>query len=86
MASSFRADAYINGEWRGGAKRFPVYNPATQEVIAQVPDLGASDCEDAIAAADAAFPAWAAKDLRLVPTVPVAAFRSGIVNSNCTGQ
>jgi succinate-semialdehyde dehydrogenase/glutarate-semialdehyde dehydrogenase len=30
-------------------------------VIAQVPDLGASDCEDAIAAADAAFPAWAAK-------------------------
>mgnify|MGYP001160512996 CR=1 FL=1 len=61
MASSFRTDAYINGVWRGSAKRFPVYNPATQEVIAQVPDLGASDCEDAIAAADAAFPAWAAK-------------------------
>ncbi|MBI3437935.1 MAG: NAD-dependent succinate-semialdehyde dehydrogenase [Proteobacteria bacterium] len=61
MASSFRTDAYINGEWRGSAKRFPVYNPATQEVIAQVPDLGASDCEDAIAAADAAFPAWSAK-------------------------
>jgi len=61
MASSFRTDAYINGEWRGSAKRFPVYNPATQEVIAQVPDLGASDCEVAIAAADAAFPAWAAK-------------------------
>ncbi|MBS0385341.1 MAG: NAD-dependent succinate-semialdehyde dehydrogenase, partial [Proteobacteria bacterium] len=61
MASSFRTDAYINGEWRGSAKRFPVYNPANQEVIAQVPDLGATDCEDAIAAADAAFPAWAAK-------------------------
>ncbi len=61
MATAFRTDAYINGEWRGSAKRFPVYNPATQEVIAQVPDLGASDCEDAIAAADAAFPAWAAK-------------------------
>jgi succinate-semialdehyde dehydrogenase / glutarate-semialdehyde dehydrogenase len=61
MATAFRSDAYINGEWRGGAKRFPVYNPANQEVIAEVPDLGASDCEDAIAAADAAFPAWAAK-------------------------
>ncbi len=61
MATPFRSDAYINGEWRGSAKRFPVYNPANQEVIAQVPDLGAADCEDAIAAADAAFPAWAAK-------------------------
>jgi succinate-semialdehyde dehydrogenase/glutarate-semialdehyde dehydrogenase len=61
MPTSFRSEAYINGEWRAAAKRFPVYNPATQEVIAQVPDLGAADCEDAIAAADAAFPAWAAK-------------------------
>lgn len=61
MTPSFRSDAYINGEWRAAARRFPVYNPATQEVIAQVPDLGAADCEDAIAAADAAFPGWAAK-------------------------
>jgi succinate-semialdehyde dehydrogenase / glutarate-semialdehyde dehydrogenase len=61
MTPTFRTDAYINGEWRGGAKRFPVYNPATQQVVAQVPDFGAAETEDAIAAAHAAFPAWAAK-------------------------
>src|SRR5574338_441939 len=61
MADTFRSDAYINGEWRGAPKRFAVYSPANQEVIAQVPDLGATDAEDAIKAAHAAFPAWAAK-------------------------
>ncbi|HVY85090.1 MAG TPA: NAD-dependent succinate-semialdehyde dehydrogenase [Caulobacterales bacterium] len=61
MALTFRTDAFINGEWRGGANRFKVYNPANQQVLAEVPDLGASDTEDAIAAAHAAFPAWAAK-------------------------
>ncbi|MES1200443.1 MAG: NAD-dependent succinate-semialdehyde dehydrogenase [Pseudomonadota bacterium] len=61
MSLSFRTDAFINGEWRGGAKRFPVYNPANQQVLAEVPDFGASETEDAIAAAHAAFPAWAAK-------------------------
>ncbi len=61
MDLAFRNDAYIDGKWRASAKRFPVYNPATQEVIAQVPDLGAAETEDAIAAAHRAFPAWAAK-------------------------
>ncbi|MES1157061.1 MAG: NAD-dependent succinate-semialdehyde dehydrogenase [Alphaproteobacteria bacterium] len=61
MALSFRSDAFINGEWRGGGARFPVYNPATQAVIAEVPELGAAEAEGAIAAAAEAFPAWAAK-------------------------
>ncbi len=61
MPPSFRADAYIDGRWREGSRRFPVYNPASQDVIAEVADLGASDAEEAIAAAHAAFPAWAAK-------------------------
>ena len=39
---------YINGEWVGGAKRFKVYNPANQQVIAEVPDLGAAETEDAV--------------------------------------
>ncbi len=31
---------YINGEWVASksAKTFPVYDPSTEEVIAQVPD------------------------------------------------
>ena len=61
MALSFRTDAYIDGRWRQGARRFQVYNPATQDVIAEVPDLGAAEAEEAVAAAHAAFPAWAAK-------------------------
>jgi succinate-semialdehyde dehydrogenase/glutarate-semialdehyde dehydrogenase len=61
MTIQFRSDAYIDGQWRGSAKRFAVYNPANQQVIAEVPDLGAAETEEAIAAADAALPAWAAK-------------------------
>ncbi|HYD72589.1 MAG TPA: aldehyde dehydrogenase family protein, partial [Candidatus Binatia bacterium] len=64
MALEFRTDAYINGAWRTGAKRFKVYNPANQGVIAEVPDLGAVETEEAIAAAHAAFPAWAAKSAK----------------------
>lgn len=57
----FRTDAFIDGQWRGGAKRFAVTNPATLEILAEVADLGAAETEAAIAAAHAAFPAWAAK-------------------------
>jgi len=59
-----RSDAYIDGKWRTGAKRFPVFNPATQERVADVPDLGAAETEEAIAAAHRAFPAWAAKSAK----------------------
>ena len=64
MTLAFRTDAYIDGQWRAGAKRFPVYNPANQEVIAEVPDLGAAETEEAIAAAHVAFPQWAAKSAK----------------------
>src|SRR5712692_11743982 len=48
---------YINGEWTASksAKTFPVYDPSTEEVIAQVPDAGADDVDRAVAAAKAAF-------------------------------
>jgi succinate-semialdehyde dehydrogenase/glutarate-semialdehyde dehydrogenase len=61
MKYSFRTEAYINGQWRGGAKTFAVINPANQQIIAEVPDLGAAEAQEAVAAANAAFPAWAAK-------------------------
>ncbi len=50
--------AYIAGEWRDAANRFAVTNPATGEVLAEVPDLTAADARDAVAAAEAAWPAW----------------------------
>ena len=48
---------YINGEWTASksAKTFPVYDPSTEEIIAQVPDAGSDDVNRAVAAAKAAF-------------------------------
>src|SRR5260221_11672471 len=47
----------INGEFVASksAKTFPVYDPASEEVIAQVPDANADDVNRAVAAAKAAF-------------------------------
>jgi succinate-semialdehyde dehydrogenase / glutarate-semialdehyde dehydrogenase len=64
MSQTFRSDAYIDGKWRSGAKRFSVFNPANQEVIAEVSDLGAAETEEAIEAAHRAFPKWAAKSAK----------------------
>jgi succinate-semialdehyde dehydrogenase / glutarate-semialdehyde dehydrogenase len=69
MSLAFRSDAYINGQWRASDTRFDVLNPANQEVIARVPDLGAAETEEAIAAAHAAFPAWAAKPAKERATI-----------------
>ncbi len=54
---------YINGEWREAVsgKRFSSYNPATGAEIGSFPDGGKTDAEAAVAAAAAAFPAWAGK-------------------------
>src|ERR1700739_4069393 len=48
---------HINGEWVASksAKTFPVYDPASEEIIAQVPDANAQDVNRAAAAAKAAF-------------------------------
>src|ERR1700757_4503600 len=48
---------FINGEWEKSAsgKTFPVYDPASEDVIAQVPDANADDVNRAVAAARAAF-------------------------------
>jgi len=64
MSLAFRSDAYIDGQWRQGGARFEVLNPANQEVIARVPDLGAAEAEQAIEAAHRAFPTWAAKSAK----------------------
>ena len=51
---------YIDGEWVDGAKgkTFDSYNPYTGEVFATVAAGEVEDLQRAIAAADAAFPAW----------------------------
>lgn len=58
--SLLKSDGYINGTWVQAQddKRFPVFNPATGEVIAHVADLGAAEAEQAVAAAQEAFTHW----------------------------
>jgi succinate-semialdehyde dehydrogenase/glutarate-semialdehyde dehydrogenase len=57
-ASLLKTDALVNGQWVKGASRFDVLDPATGLKLADVPNLGAADAEAAIAAANAAWPAW----------------------------
>lgn len=55
--------AFIGGEWvaaRGGESH-EVCNPANGETIGVVPDMDAADTDRAIAAAQAALPAWRAR-------------------------
>ena len=51
---------YINGRWVGAqhGKTFDVVNPATQDVIAQVPDGGPAEAHAAVEAAAGAFRCW----------------------------
>lgn len=61
-ADLLRRQAYIDGAWVGAdsGKNFKVTNPADGSVIAEVPDMGRDETRRAIAAAQAAWPAWAA--------------------------
>ncbi|MDD0809861.1 NAD-dependent succinate-semialdehyde dehydrogenase [Curvibacter sp. RS43] len=59
--SLLKTDALINGQWVPGSSRFDVHDPATGLKLADVANLGPADAEAAIAAANAAWPAWRAK-------------------------
>ncbi|MDI1274568.1 NAD-dependent succinate-semialdehyde dehydrogenase [Polaromonas sp.] len=59
--SLLKTDALINGQWVKGSSRFDVNDPATGLKLADVANLGAKDAEAAIAAANAAWPAWRSK-------------------------
>lgn len=54
-----RIEHLINGKPVASADYFETVNPTTQEVLAEVARGGAKEIGDAVAAAKAAFPAWA---------------------------
>src|ERR1700761_7642344 len=58
-----RTQAFVNGAWVNAASgaTCDVLNPATGEKLGTIPDMGAAETRQAIEAAHAAFPAWAAK-------------------------
>ena len=59
--SLLKTDALVNGQWVKGSSRFDVNDPATGIKLADVANLGTKDAEAAIAAANAALPAWRGK-------------------------
>ena len=59
--SLLKTDALINGQWVQGSSRFDVMDPATGLKLADVANLGPTEAEQAIAAANAAWPAWRGK-------------------------
>jgi succinate-semialdehyde dehydrogenase/glutarate-semialdehyde dehydrogenase len=59
--SLLKTDALINGQWVAGSGRFDITDPATGAVLVNVANLGPTETEAAIAAANAAWPAWKAK-------------------------
>lgn len=58
-----KTDSYVNGEWVSapGGKTFPIHNPATGDLVAEVADHGADTIRDAIAKAEVAQKQWAAR-------------------------
>jgi 5-carboxymethyl-2-hydroxymuconic-semialdehyde dehydrogenase len=56
-----RIDHLIDGQAVSGTEYFETVNPATQEVLAEVARGGEAEVNAAVAAAKAAFPAWAAR-------------------------
>jgi succinate-semialdehyde dehydrogenase/glutarate-semialdehyde dehydrogenase len=59
--SLLKTDGLINGQWTAGTSRFEVLDPATGSKLAEVANLGPADAEEAIAAANTAWPAWRSK-------------------------
>jgi acyl-CoA reductase-like NAD-dependent aldehyde dehydrogenase len=55
-----RYKMWIDGKWvdADSGKTFVTHNPATGDVVAEVPLAGKSDVDKAVAAARKAFPAW----------------------------
>jgi succinate-semialdehyde dehydrogenase/glutarate-semialdehyde dehydrogenase len=67
----FRQQAFIDGQWCDAqdGTRHAIYNPATGDVIGHVPNLGAVQAREAIAAAHAAWPSWRARTAKDRSTV-----------------
>lgn len=61
-ASLLRQQCYIDGEWvdANSSESIAIQNPATADIIGQVPVMGTDETQAAINAAEAALPAWRA--------------------------
>jgi succinate-semialdehyde dehydrogenase/glutarate-semialdehyde dehydrogenase len=60
LTSPYRERAFIDGDWVAAAATTPVHNPSTGALLGHVPRCGVDETRAAIAAAQAALPAWRA--------------------------
>jgi vanillin dehydrogenase len=61
IKTPLRTTHFINGKWsEPGGRTFPDYNPFNGELVFEVAAGGRKESEQAVSAAAAAFPAWAA--------------------------
>lgn len=65
LVTPVRVEARIGGRWVGSDTRFAVRDPFSGQVLAEVADLGRAEAMAAVAAAQAAFPAWAAQPAKV---------------------
>jgi succinate-semialdehyde dehydrogenase / glutarate-semialdehyde dehydrogenase len=72
----------LNGEYVEAATSFPVYDPATKSVIAEVSNGTEVEAQRAVDAAAAAFPAWAATPPRTRAEILRKAFELMVVDAD----
>ncbi|MEQ4585824.1 MAG: NAD-dependent succinate-semialdehyde dehydrogenase, partial [Pantoea agglomerans] len=82
----FRTGYLADGQWHQAASTFDVTNPATGEVIAQVAKAGKAETEQAIAAAERAFPAWRAQTAKARAEILTRWYQLIIENKRWLGQ
>ena len=84
--SLLKTDALINGQWIAGSARFDVHDPSNGMKLADVADLGPQDAEAAIAAANAAWPAWRKKTGKERHAILMKWFQLLIANADDLGR
>ncbi len=81
-AGLLKTDALLNGLWVSGQQRFEVTDPATGLKLAEVALLGAQEAEQAIEAANAAWPAWRSKTAKERATILMAWYRLMVAHAD----
>lgn len=82
----FQTGYFAGGQWLRGTSTFDVLNPATGEVIAQVAKAAKAETEQAIDAAEKAFPAWRAKTAKERSEILYRWYQLMIENKTWLGQ
>lgn len=86
-SSLLHEKCYINGQWLSAdsAATITVTNPANGDVLGTIPDMGATETQAAIDAANAALPAWRALTAKERATKLQAWFRLMMENQDDLG-